>query len=135
MSDILLVQTPDDGDVIIEGGVVELTDALESAVYLSLFGGNWQDDGSVDSQLQWWGNADVTDPQHAQRSRTQYLLQSMPLTSGSLKRVEDAALVDLEWLSESYAVTVSASIPAVNRVQFTIQVDDATMTITEDWAR
>lgn len=136
MSDVLLFQTPDDGDVLVDGGVMTLTDGLETAVYLSLFGGNWQDDGSADNSLQWWGNADVTDPQHVQRSRTQYVLQSMPLTSGNLKRAEDAALADLAWMTASgYDVIISASIPSLNKVQFTVQVDDETFTITEDWAK
>jgi len=135
MSDVLLFQTPDDGDVSIDGGQFQLTDGLETAVYLSLFGGNWQDDGSEGNPLQWWGNADVIDPLQRQTSRTQYLLQSLSATSGNLKRVEDAAAADLAWLPERYAVTISTSVPERNKVQFVIQINDLTVTILEDWER
>lgn len=135
MSDVLLFQTADDGDVVIDGGEFQLTDGLETAVYLSLFGGNWQDDGSEGNPRQWWGNADVVDPDQRQTSRTQYLMQSLPATSGNLKRVEDAATADLAWLPPEYAVSISASVPARNKVQFVIQINDLTVTILEDWER
>ncbi len=135
MSDVLLFQTPDDGDVSIDGGEFQLTDGLETAVYLSLFGGNWQDDGAEGNPLQWWGNSGVVDPDQRQRSRTQYLLQSLPATSGNLKRVEDAAVADLAWLPDQYAVTISTSMPARNKVQFVVQINDTTVTLLEDWER
>lgn len=135
MSDVLLFQTPDDGDVSIDGGEFQLTDGLETAVYLSLFGGNWQDDGAEGNSLQWWGNSNVVDPDQRQRSRTQYLLQSLPATSGNLKRVEDAAVADLAWLPDQYAVSISTSMPARNKVQFVVQINDLTVTILEDWER
>lgn len=134
MSDVLLFQTPDDGDVSIDGGEFQLTDGLETAVYLSLFGGNWQDDGAEGNPLQWWGNSGVIDPGQRQRSRTQYLLQAMPATSGNLKRVQDAALADLDWLTaRGVSVSVSASVPALCRVKIDINIDGDVITIDEEW--
>ena len=134
MSDVLLFQTLDDGDISIESGAVELTDGLESAVYLSLFGGNWQDDGSAENPLQWWGNADAVDPTQRQTSRTQYLLQAISATSGNLKRVEDAALADLDWLTaDGYDVSVSISVPIVNRVKIEININNETFVVNEEW--
>jgi len=134
MTDVLLFQTLDDGEINITGGEVELTDGLEPAVYLSLFGGNWQDDGTPDNLLTWWGNADTQDPDERQISRTQYLLQSMPATSGNLKRVEDAALANLDWLTaRGLTVSVSASVPTLNRVKIDVNIDGDVITIDEEW--
>ena len=43
--DVLLFQTVDDGEINIENGVVEMSGGLETAAYLSLYGGNEDDDG------------------------------------------------------------------------------------------
>jgi phage gp46-like protein len=124
--DVLLYQTDDDGDITVEGGTVTMSGGLETAAYLSLFGGNEDDDGRDDNPLNWWGNIDEVEPANRYRSETQNLLQAIVATSANLLRVEAAAQRDLAWLlSERVAssVTVSASIPALNRVRLTITIE------------
>jgi hypothetical protein len=52
MTDVLIEQSDDGGEVTIESGLVTLTDDFRSAAYLSLFGGN-EDDNGLDSSAQW----------------------------------------------------------------------------------
>lgn len=124
--DVRLYQTDDGGEMEIVDGVVILSPGLETAAYLSLFGGNEADDGRKDSASQYWGNLGETDPARQYRSETQHLLRALPATSGNLKRVEDAANRDLAWfLSERVAssVAVSVALVGLNRVSFTITIE------------
>ena len=138
--DVLLEQVDDDGEITVTSGVVEMTGDFRTAAYLSLFGGNEDDDGRVENNKKWWGNLDEEDPDFKYTSKTQNLLQALPATSGNLRRVEDAANLDLAWfISKGIAssVTVAASIPGINRVQITIDInaegEENTFTFVENW--
>ena len=124
MTDVRLYHTVDGGGINITNGQPELADGLESAVYLSLFGGNVRDAGLESERTkEWWGNKGETDPAKQQRSETQHLLTALPAIPANLKRIEDAGLRDLAWLTDSVAdiVAVTARMHAVNAI--TIQVD------------
>ncbi|MCP4209815.1 MAG: hypothetical protein GY767_22630 [Shimia sp.] len=108
--DVVLFQTDDGGEITITGGVVTMDGGLRTAAYLSLFGGNG-----------WWGNTTEVEPEKRYECETEALLKSLPLTSGNLIRVEDAVARDLAWLSQS--VAVSASIPALNRLQIDVTIN------------
>ena len=56
MGDVILRQTQNDGDICVTGGLVAMDGGLSTAAYLSLFGGNFSDDGSQDNPSTWWGN-------------------------------------------------------------------------------
>ena len=135
--DVNLFQTTDEGDISVESGLVVMGGGLGTAAYLSMFGGNEDDDGGQDNAANWWGNLDEVDPARQYRSETQNLLQALPATSGNLGRIEDAAGRDLAWfVSEGVAnsVSVAASMPGINKVKLTIDIDgDSTLTFTENW--
>ncbi len=137
MTDVLLFQTPDDGEITIVDGVVELTDDFRTAAYLSLFGGNEDDDGRDDNPLSWWGNLEETDPAKRYVSETQHLLDKLPPTSGNLLRLEDAATRDLKWFLDTgiaLTVLVEASIPELNSVAFVVTINgDETVEFIEVW--
>ena len=140
MTDVLLFQTNDNGEMEIEDGLVTLTPSLDTSAYLSLFGGNWKDDGSQNNRQTWWGNLDETDPAKRYRSETQYLLGTIPATSRNLRRIEDAATRDLQWLLDekvASSVTVSASLIGLNRVKIEIIIraegDESQFNYTENW--
>jgi phage gp46-like protein len=134
MTDVLIFQTLNDGDTLINGGQVQLTDGLETAVYLSLFGGNEADDGLPDNPYGWWGN-EGEDVDKRMVSRLQNLMDSLPAASANLKRLNDAARADLSWLTSRYTLDVSASIPGLNKVLMVVSINDTTYTFTEEWAR
>lgn len=138
--DVKLFQTDDDGDITVENGLVEMSGGLETAAYISLFGGNEDDDGRGDNPLTWWGNLDEIDPVRQYRSETQHLLQAIPATTGNLRRIEDAAARDLAWFLAqgiASAVTVAATIPGVNRIKLTVDIEalgeESSFEFVENW--
>jgi len=138
--DVLLQQTNDDGEIEVEGGVVTMSPGLETSAYLSLFGGNEQDDSAQDSTLGWWGNLSENEPAKRYVSETQNLLRSIPATSSNLRRIEQAALRDLEWFTaEKVAsrVTVEATVPRLNTIRLTVTIealgDEQQFEFTENW--
>lgn len=138
--DVRLRHILDDGDIIIEDGVVEMNGGLETAAYLSLFGGNEDDNGRPDSALTWWGNRIESDASRRYVSELQHLMQSLPLITGNLHRIEDAARRDLNWfLAERIAssLDVAVSIPDVNRVDIDVQIQangqQVGFRFTENW--
>jgi hypothetical protein len=95
LGDVLLFQGPDDGDVSVQGGVTEMTQGPESMIYIILAGPNEGDDGTeATAHLQWMGNED--EPLENQiRGRFHELLNGIPITSGTLGDLRDAAISDL----------------------------------------
>lgn len=137
MTDVLIGQCDDGGEINIAGGLVELTDDFRTAVYLSLFGGNEDDDGR-DASAQWWGNLGELDPTKIYRSRTGNLLQALPPSSANLLALEDAARLDLAWLKTAGAVkTIDAvaSLPSLNKLSLVVIINgDLSVTYLENWA-
>lgn len=129
MTDVLLRQTNDGGDITIEGGLLLMSEGLETAAYLSLFGGNEDDPAETDTALQWWGNLLEAEPARAYRSETQHLVKSLPAIPLNLRRIEQAAARDLQWMLDTelaQRITIEATIPAVNRVRLGIEIVTAT---------
>jgi len=137
MSDVLLFQTDDDGDINIVDGFVELTDDFRTAAYLSLFGGNENDDGKDDNPLTYWANLNETDPNKRYISETEFLLRSLPVTSSNLLRLEDAAKRDLKAFVDTGIVTkltVDVSLIGINRLKYVINFEgDETVTFLVNW--
>lgn len=124
--DVKLFQTDDEGEITVENGLVEMSGGLETAAYLSLFGGNEDDDGRANNPANWWANLDEVDPMREYHGESQNLLQALPATTGNLRRIEDAARRDLAWLLDSgvaSSVLVSASIPGINKIKLTIDIE------------
>lgn len=129
MTDVLLRQTSDGGNITIQGGLLLLAEGLETAAYLSLFGGNEDDPAEADTSLAWWGNLLDAEPERAYRSETQYLVRALPAIPANLRRIEQAAGRDLKWMVDTGAarsVTAEARIPALNRVSLALVIITAT---------
>lgn len=121
-------------------GVVTMTGSFETAAQLSMFGGNFADDGVVANPFEYWGNLLETEPERQYRSQTQFLLQSMPATSANLLRLDAAGLADLQWfldLNIASDVTVESTIPGLNRVDIDVAIVakgvETQFTFTENW--
>lgn len=130
--DVLMWHEPDGGNIGCVGGIVTLTLGLETATYLSLFGGNEDDSGLADGDReQWWANFEELDKRRHQRSRTQYILGGgEPCTPANLSRVEDAVSADLAWMRTEIgaAIVVAVSITGVNRVAIAVTITIGTTT-------
>lgn len=122
-TDVHIFDTFDGGDVTRD---LEIRDGLESSVYLSLFGGNIKDDGRENNPFKWWGNIDETVPARLYQSETAYLLKTVTPTPKNLRRIEDAANRDLNWIIAdkfSKTLTVAVSMPKLNYVKIIITLD------------
>lgn len=140
VGDVLLRQTDNGGEIRVTNGLVEMTGRLEVAAYLSLFGGNEDDDGRPDSRLGYWGNLIETDEAFKLVSRTQHLLRSIPVTTANIQRLRRVAIADLEWFVQTgvaSSVEVAVAVTGVNRVAFTISIraegEEHRFTFTENW--
>ena len=138
--DVRLFQTTDGGDVSVVGGIMAMDGGLETAAYLSLFGGNEDDAGGSEDMRTWWANLGENETARRYRSETQNLLQSLALVTATLRRIEDAAGRDLAWMLDegvASSVTVAASIPGLNKVQITISIEavgeSADFVFVENW--
>lgn len=124
--DVLLFNTADGGEINFVNGQPEMTAGFETAIFLSLFGGNFEDDGLAGNKKTFWGNLAENNISRKYISRFQNLMRGIPLTSGNLRRLEQAALADLEWFkTEKMAgeILVTGSVPARNRLKMIIDVN------------
>ena len=126
MTDVLLSHEADGGSITYTNGKAVLSDGLEAASYLSMFGGNENDSGDeADDSKQWWGNLSERQPERRHRSATQALLRSLPIIPANLLRLEEAAVGDHAWMIDTGLasfVRVTASIPTVNRIDLLVQI-------------
>ena len=124
MTDVRLFHTSDGGEIEYVNGRVTLAAGFESAVYLSLFGGNERDGGSqITESLQWWGNLLEEDPARKYRSETQHLLRSIPAIPANIPRIADAVARDLEWMKGELGaeLEIFVTLPALNRITIEIE--------------
>ena len=124
--DIFLFQTNNDGEVNVVNGIIEMSSGLDTAAYLSLFGGNEDCSRRDVCPFSWWGNFSEDDKAKKYISETQYLLKTIPAITANLLRIEEAARRDLNWFLENKiasSVTVIVTIPALNSIKINIVIE------------
>mgnify|MGYP001415642543 CR=1 FL=1 len=138
--DVSLYQTPDDGDIEIKNGIVTMESGLQTAAYLSMFGGNLDDSASGKKDKTWWGNLMESETQFQLRSQTQFLLRSIPATPFNLVRINDAVQSDLKWMIDVGAadeIDVSSMIPSLNKINIKIDIsankENTTLNYSANW--
>lgn len=138
--DVSLFQTNDGGEITVENGIVQMSGCFVTAAYLSLFGGNEDDDGSSKNANNWWGNLDENDSSLQYRSETQNLLQALTATTGNLQRIEDAVNRDLAWFIDkkiASSITVLVTMPAINTIDINVSIVadgvESSFNFTENW--
>ena len=133
MADLSIFESGNGGDVEIQGDNVELTEGLFVQVYLALFGGNVEadtlDEDADDPTIlnfDWWGNNLFfqDDPQLQFNSQTERTLNSVALTPAGRAEIEAAAREDLRFLRELGEVTVTVSIPDVDKVELMVTIQE-----------
>ena len=99
-SDILLIDSPDGGEIVLENGLIKYDLQFSTAIYLSLFGGNKDDPGKTARNRSWWGNLFAEKESEQIRSRFQYIISGLPMTVKNMRDAEEAARMDLDWLKK-----------------------------------
>lgn len=125
MGDVLLTSTPDGVDVVLENGLIKDCRDFDSAVLLSLMGGNDEDLNRRPKET-WWGNL-VDGTQESEWISCEFgaMVKGFPLTSGNLRKAKDACKRDLNWImSEGGADDISVELAAESsqRVKLDVEV-------------
>jgi phage gp46-like protein len=96
--DLLLIETPDGGDCVLQDGLLLAERGFGTAFYISLFGGNKADPGKVKNRHTWWGNTlpGITEKEKIV-SRFQNFIHAVPMTVKNIKDAEGLARLDLQW--------------------------------------
>lgn len=121
--DAYIFDTYDGGEITAD---LEIRDGLESSAYLSLFGGNIEDDGLQKATRSWWGNLGENEEARIYRATTAHLLAVLPPTTSNLRRIEDAAKRDLAWMTDfnlSNKIQATASMPGRNQVHLKVSIE------------
>jgi phage gp46-like protein len=123
--DLLLEDTPDGGDIQIEHDLFMNDKSFNTAVYLSLFGGNKEDSGKVKNKNTWWGN---TLPGISENekiiSRFQAVIFALPMTTKNIQEAESAARIDLQWtIDEGIGDQIIITGQAITRNKFNLTVN------------
>lgn len=122
--DVLIESTEDGGEITVEDGLVADCRGFDSAVYLSLFGGNREDSAGREKET-WWGNL-IPGTQEDEKLVSEFgaTIEGLALTSGNLVKAQKAAERDLDWLkSVAGADELSVALSAENRSQVTMTVE------------
>lgn len=123
--DVLLYNTDDGGEIDIENGLVISDGGFKTAVLLSLYGGNKNDTGEVDSDDSWWGNRleGVTEEEKLV-SRFASFIRAVPLSSSNIKIAEDKVMEDLKWfVDDGIADSVAVSINEIGNGRVSVQIE------------
>lgn len=124
--DILIYSTNDGGEIQLDENDLFVNDnGFDSAIYLSLFGGNSEDNGTAATEKnEYWGNdLDLNDPDRQLTSRLQYILTGYPATPSNLNKVKLAAKEDLQWMLNNEIIDeleITATIPRRNYLSLEI---------------
>jgi len=121
--DVLLKATDNGGDIVIEDGLIVDCSDFSSAAYLSLFGGNEDDEVGREKET-WWGNlVPGTLKNEKYVSAFQSIIRGCPLTAINLRRVQEAAAADLQWfIDEGIADDIAVSIRAESIKQVALSI-------------
>lgn len=122
--DVKLHMIEDGFELSFENGLIECTEGFDTAVYLSLFGGNELDnvmDGAQNKE--WWGNKIEGGDNY--RSRTLSTLNGKRASLANLKLLEQMVNLDLDWIKKENIgdkIEVEAEIPSYNKLKLNINI-------------
>lgn len=98
--DVLLVSTPDGGDIVVRDGLIAPCRNFDTAAYLSLFGGN-RDDADGRPRDTWWGNLlPGTERDEWMQSEFGAVVEGRALTAANVRAAAQAAERDLAWIKD-----------------------------------
>jgi phage gp46-like protein len=127
--DLLLFSTADGGEIPVEDGQFSGDRSFNTAVYLSLFGGNSGDSGKVKNNKTWWGNLLPGAAEHEKMvSRFQAFITAKPMTTKNIQEAIKAAELDLRWIIDegiAGAVTVTGAAGSGSRFNLRVSVEAA----------
>jgi phage gp46-like protein len=125
--DILLQATGDGGEIDITDGLIACDRGFSTAVYVSLFGGNEEDDGKVENDKTYWGNLiPGAKANEKDISRFQNIIKALPMSVKNIKLAIGAAALDLAWMKDTGIadeILISSSVDIKNTLNLIVKVN------------
>jgi hypothetical protein len=120
MTDILIYESGNGGELSLKNGDIESTDGLSNMPYLAHFGGNTEastteNEETGEDRKDWWGNQ-FLEEQHQMNSTLEKSLDEIALTSSGRAKIERDAKKDLEFMAEFADINCEVSIPGLNKI-------------------
>jgi phage gp46-like protein len=124
MKDILIYETKNGGDLLLENNDLKSVRTLINQVYLAFFGGNYEQSTSdeiniVNQRFDWWGNV-LMDTENQFNSLTERTLNNIVLNSSGVSSIENSMNQDLNYLSEYADIITEATIVDYNRIELSV---------------
>ena len=122
--DVLIFDSIDGADISVINGLVTMDNGFNSAVYLSLFGGDEDDTGEVVNNNTWWGNKLQNMSENEKLvSRFQAFIKSVPLTSKNILLAEEKVEQDLQWMvDDGIADSIESVISVVGKKEINLTI-------------
>lgn len=125
IGDVRLTLDENGADIIIKDGLIQDCRDFDTAVMLSLFGGNKDDENGM-AKKTWWGNLiPGTRREEWMQSEFAAMITGYPMTGVNLRKASNAATRDLAWAKNiAGADSVSVSLYAENqdRIKLTAEI-------------
>lgn len=127
MTDILIYESRNGGEISLKNGDIEMTDGLLNMPYLAHFGGNLEastrgDETDGEERFDWWGNL-FLETKAQMNSSLERTLNTVPITSSGGATLEREAKKDLEFLNSISSIEISASLKNNNELKLSEKIN------------
>ncbi len=138
MTDILIYESGNGGEMYLKNGDIEMTDGLFNQPYLAHFGGNTEASTTGEEQegterFDWWGNAlFFAQPDAQMNSNLERTLNKTALSSAGRLEIERQAAIDIDYLAEIATVASEAAIIGNDKIRISDKLNQSVRSFTWD---
>lgn len=123
MADLLLIETGNGGDVVLNGNDFVLIDGLQNMPYIAMFGGNVELSNN-DESVDWWGNSLLmfNEPDVQYISVLERTLTNIALSSASIQVIKRAVAEDLSFMQDFCDIKIDVQLIGIDRISIYIKI-------------
>lgn len=115
------------GELVIKNNGIVTTEALYTAIYLRLFGGNpgaktTREKPNNEFNETWWGNDSQGDSSQWINSETENVLRGMTINTTNIVKLESAINTDLEDIKQFGEIGIEITYPSLNSIEILITI-------------
>lgn len=136
MTDILIYESGNGGEISLKNGDIETTDGLLNMPYLSHFGGNIEastegNEEAGEERFDYWGNT-FLDSKSQMNSDLERELNNVSISSKGRAVLEETAKKDIEFLAGLGEIESVVSIVGSNKISITDKINKNTVAVIWD---
>jgi hypothetical protein len=123
MADLLIIETGNGGDVVLNGNDFVLIDGLSNMPYLAMFGGNVEVSSDGESN-DWWGNSLLmfNEPDIQYISVLERTLKNIALSSSSIQTIKRAVAEDLAFMQDFSDIKIDIQLIGIDRISIYLKI-------------